>query len=149
MGGLSRYVLEKVQAKTGLSTGVIIGYALQVVLGIASAILFFVAIFFVLADYFRFGGTATSIGMFLTFVVLLIGAFLWTGSARKKTMADAERALARHSIVGLNPPLLTAGLQVGQKIGWRRALPALMILVVASGVAAEWSRRRHYDHHTN
>ena len=29
MGGLSKYFLEKVQSKTGLSTPVIVGYALQ------------------------------------------------------------------------------------------------------------------------
>jgi hypothetical protein len=112
--------------------------------GVGSAILFFVALFFVFADYFGFGGTTTSIGMFLMFVLLLASAMLWTNSAKKKTIADAERAIEGHSFVSLNAPLLNAGLQFGQKVGWRRAVPALVALFAASGVAAEWSRRRHH-----
>jgi hypothetical protein len=71
-------------------------------------------------------------GALVAVVVLLAGAMLWTSSARKKTMAEAQRALARHRMVGLNPPLLAAGLQVGQKIGWRQALPSLVALITAS-----------------
>jgi hypothetical protein len=144
MGGLSQYVLEKVQAKTGLSTNVIVGYALQAVFGIGSAILFFVALFFIFSEYFGFGGTTTSIGMFLLFVLLLLSAMLWTSSTKKRTIADAERALERHSFASLNAPLLTAGIQLGHKVGWRRALPTLVALFAASGVVAEWSRRRRH-----
>jgi uncharacterized membrane protein YbhN (UPF0104 family) len=144
MSALSQYVLEKTQAKTGLSTNVIVGYALQAAFGVGSAILFFVALFFVFSDYFGFGGTTTSIGMFLMFVLLLVSAMLWTISAKKKTIAEAERAIEGHSFVNLNAPLLNAGLQLGQKVGWRRAVPALLALFAASGVAAEWSRRRHH-----
>src|SRR5712672_711587 len=147
MGGISRYVLEKLQARTGLGTGVIVGYVVQVVIGIAATILLFVAIFFVLADYLALGGTLTSISMLAAVVVLLVGAMLWTSSARKKTIAKAQRALAQHRVVGLNPPLLAAGLQLGQKMGWRQALPILVAVIAASGVAAEWSRRRHHNGH--
>jgi hypothetical protein len=146
MGGLSNYLLEKVQSKTGLSTPVVIGYALQALFGIGAAILFFVALFFIFSDYLDFGATTTSVGMFLAFVLLLVSAMLWTSSAKKKAIADAERALEGHSFVNLNAPLLNAGLQFGQKVGWRRALPALVALFAASGVAAEWSRRRHHPH---
>jgi len=145
MSAISQYVIEKAQAKTGLSTNVIVGYALQAAFGIGSAILFFVALFFVFSDYFGFGGTTTSIGMFLMFVLFLVSAMLWTSTAKKKTVADAERALDVHSLVSLNAPLLNAGLQFGQKVGWRRAVPAVVALLAASGVAAEWSRRRHHQ----
>jgi len=110
--------------------------------GSRAVILFFVALFFVFSDYFGFGGTTTSIGMFLMFVLFLVSAMLWTSSAKKKTVADAERALEGHSFVSLNAPLLNAGLQFGRKVGWRRALPALLALFAASGLAAEWSRHR-------
>jgi hypothetical protein len=127
-------------------TNVIIGYALQTAFGIGTAVLFFVALFFVFSDYFGFGGTTTSIRMFLIFVLFLVSAMLWTSSAKKKTVADAERVLERHSFVSLNAPLLNAGLQFGQNVGWRRALPSLVALLAGSGVAAEWSRRRqHHD----
>jgi hypothetical protein len=90
MSAFSQYVIEKAQAKTGLSTNVIVGYALQAAFGIGSAILFFVALFFVFSDYFGFGGTTTSIGMFLMFVLFLVSAMLWTSSAKKKPITDAE-----------------------------------------------------------
>jgi hypothetical protein len=143
MGGLSNYLLEKVQSKTGLSTAVIVGYALQGLFGIGATILFFAALFFVFSDYLGFGATTTSIGMFLAFVLLLVSAMLWTSGAKKKTIADAERALQAHSFVSMNAPLLNVGMQLGQKLGWRRTLPALLALFAVSGVAAEWSRRRH------
>jgi uncharacterized membrane protein YbhN (UPF0104 family) len=146
MGGLSNYVLEKVQSKTGLSTAVVVGYALQALFGIGSAILFFVALFFIFSDYLEFGGTTTSVGMFLAFVLLLVSAMLLTSSAKKKTIADAERALQAHNFVSMSPPLLNVGMQLGQKLGWRRTLLALLALFAASGVAAEWSRRRHQPH---
>jgi hypothetical protein len=120
MSAFSQYVLEKAQAKTGLSTNV----ALQAAFGIGSTILFFVALFFIFSDYFGFGGTTTSIGMFFMLVLCLVSAMLWTSSAKKKTIADAERALEGHSFVSLNAPLINAGLQFGQKVGWRRAVPA-------------------------
>jgi hypothetical protein len=146
MGGLSNYLLEKVQSKTGLSRAVVVGYALQALFGIGSAILFFVALFFIFSNYLDFGATTTSVGMFLAFVLLLVSAMLWTSSAKKKTIADAERALQAHNFVSVPPPLLNVGMQLGQKLGWRRTLLALLALFAASGVAAEWSRRRHQPH---
>jgi hypothetical protein len=104
-------------------------------------------LFFVFSDYFGFGGTATSIGMFLLFVLLLVSAMLWTTGAKKKTVHEAERALERHSLIGLNAPLLSAGLQIGQKVGWQRTLPAVLALVAATGVAVEWTRRHNHHGH--
>jgi len=144
MSGIADYVVEKAQSKTGLSTSVIVGYALQVFSGVGAAILLFVVLFFVFSDYIGFGPTKTSIGMFLGFVLLFIAAMLWTSSAKKKTIADAERALEAHSLIGLNAPLLNVGMQLGQKLGWKRVVPALLALFAASGAAAEWSRRRHH-----
>src|SRR4051812_37517591 len=144
MNGLSNYLLEKAQSKTGLSTAVIVGYGMQVVFGIGTAILFFVALFFVFSDYLGFGGTTTSIAMLIVFVVLFVSAMLWTASAKKRTIADAELALQEHSFVGMSSPLLNVGMQLGQKVGWRRAIPALLAFFAASGVAAEWSRRRYH-----
>jgi Zn-dependent protease with chaperone function len=140
---LAQYLIEKVQAKTGLSTRVFIGYAAQAVLGIGSTILFFVALFFIFSDYLGFGGTTTSIGMFLLFVLLLVGAMLWTSRTKKKTIDDAERALEGRSLMGVNAPILTVGMQMGQKVGWHRAVPAMLALAAVTGVGAEWTRRHH------
>jgi len=149
MNSLLRYLLEKLQSKTGLGAAVLVGYGLQVLFGVVSAVLFLIALFFVVSDYFGFGSTATSIGMFLVFVLLFVISMLWTSSAKRKTIAEAERALQAHSFVNLNAPLFNAGLQLGQKIGWRKAIPTVLGLFVASGVAAEWSRRRYYANQTD
>jgi hypothetical protein len=71
MNALSRYVVNTAQVKTGLSTGVLIGYAAQTALGLATAILFLITVFFVFSDWLDFGATKTSIGMFVLFALLL------------------------------------------------------------------------------
>src|SRR5262249_53369073 len=102
------------------------------------------AVFFEFADYFAFGGTATSVGMFLGFAALLAGSMFYTSSAKRRTKEQAERALSMPAApILLNPPLLNAGLQLGRQIGWRRLLPAAVVTLAATGVAAEWTRRHH------
>jgi hypothetical protein len=95
MNSLTRYLTNSAQAKTGIGSGVLVGYAAQAVLTLVTAVLGLVALFLVFADWLRFGTTATSIGMFLTFGVLLIGAIFWTNGAKKRTVENAQRALAR------------------------------------------------------
>jgi len=146
MSALTRYLLNTAQAKTGLSSSVVIGYLAQAALGVTTVVFLLVAVFFVLSDYFGFGGTKTSIGMFLVFLTLLAGSVVWTSGARKRTKEEAERALsAPKAPIFLNPPLLKAGLQFGRTVGWRRLLPAAVVTLAATGVAAEWTRRHHHN----
>jgi hypothetical protein len=142
MNALSRYVVNTAQAKTGLSAGVLIGYAVQAALGLATAILFLIAIFFVFSDWLDFGATRTAIGMFVLFAVLLIASMVWTSAARRRTRQAAVHALHMSSPLALSPPLLSAGLRLGNSVGWRRFLPAALITALATGVAAEWTFRR-------
>ena len=110
MNALTRYLLNTAQAKTGLSSSVVIGYVAQAALGVATVVLLLVAVFFVFSDYFGFGGTNTSIGMFLVFLALLVGSAVWTSSAKKRTKEEAERALsAPKAPIIFSPPLLKAG----------------------------------------
>jgi hypothetical protein len=141
MNAVNRYLVNTAQAKTGLSTGVLIGYAAQAALGVATAILFLIAVFFVFSDWLGFGDTKTAIGMFLIFAALLIASMIWTNAVKKQTREAAERALHRSSPLALSPPILSAGLKLGSSIGWRRAVPAALITALATGVAAEWTLR--------
>jgi hypothetical protein len=141
MNAVNRYLVNTAQAKTGLSTGVLIGYAAQAALGLGSAILFLIALFFVFSDWLGFGATATAIGMFLIFAVLLIASMVWTSAAKKQTREDAERALHRNAPLALSAPMLHAGLRLGNSIGWRRLVPAALVTALATGVAAEWTIR--------
>jgi uncharacterized membrane protein YbhN (UPF0104 family) len=146
MSALTRYLLNTAQAKTGLSSSVVIGYLAQVGLGVTTVVLLLVAVFFVFSDYFGFGGTKTSIGMFLVFLALLAGSASWTSSAKKRTKEEAERALsAPKAPILLNAPLFKAGLQLGRTVGWRRLLPAAVVTLAATGVAAEWARRTNHN----
>ena len=141
MNAVNRYFVNTAQAKTGLSTGVLIGYAAQAALGLGTAILFVIALFFIFSDWLGFGATATAIGMLLIFAALLIATMVWTSAAKKQTREDAERVLHRHSPLALSPPMLSAGLRLGNSIGWRRLVPAALVTALATGVAAEWTIR--------
>jgi len=143
MNALNRYLVNTAQAKTGLSTAVLIGYAAQAGLGVTTAVLLLIAVFFVFSDWLEFGATRTAIGMFLLFAALLIASVVWTNAAKKHTRQDAERALRRTSPLALSPPLLSAGLKLGGSVGWRRFVPAALITALATGVVAEWTYRRH------
>jgi uncharacterized membrane protein YbhN (UPF0104 family) len=150
MSALTRYLLNTAQAKTGLSSSVVIGYLAQAALGVITVVLLLVGVFFVFSDYFGFGGTKTSIGMFLVFLALLAGSVIWTSSAKKRTKEEAERALsAPKAPIILYAPLLKAGLQLGRAVGWRRLLPAAVVTLAATGVAAEWARRNHHKGRTD
>jgi hypothetical protein len=74
MNAVKGHFVNTAQAKTGLSAGVLIGYVAQAALGLATAILFLIALFFVLSDWLGFGATNTTIGMFLVFAALLIAS---------------------------------------------------------------------------
>ena len=50
MNAANRYLVNTAQAKAGLSTGVLIGYATQAALSITTAILFLIALFLVFSD---------------------------------------------------------------------------------------------------
>jgi hypothetical protein len=144
MNALTRYLTNLAQAKTGIGTGVLLGYATQAVLALVTAVLGLIALFLVFADWLGFGPTATSIGMFFTFGALLVGAVFWTNSAKRRTVENAQQALsARKAPVLLSPPLLTAGMRIGQAVGWRRFVPVALVTLAATGVAAEWARSRN------
>src|ERR1700704_2399397 len=118
MNALTRYLVNTAQAKTGLSSSVVIGYFAQAALGVTTVVLLLVAVFFVFSDYFGFGGTKTSIGMFLVFLALLVGSVIWTSSAKKRTKEEAQRALsAPKAPIIFSPPLIKAGLQFGRTVG--------------------------------
>jgi hypothetical protein len=142
MNAVNRYLVNTVQAKTGLSAGVLIGYAVQAALVLATAVLFLVAAFFVLSDWLGFGPTSTALGMFLVFAALSIASMVWTSHAKTRSRETAERALGRSSLLALSPPVISAGLRLGSSIGWRRVVPVALVSVLATGVAAEWSLGR-------
>jgi len=147
MSALTRYFVNTVQAKTGLGNEVIVGYVLQAVFALVTAVLFLVAVFFVFAEYFAFGNVATAIGMFLVFAAMLVGSMIYTNNAKQRTKDDAQRALRVPAGAFLSPPLLKVGLQLGRQFGWRRILPAAVVTLATTGVAAEWIRRHHADGH--
>ena len=144
MNALARYLTHMAQARTGLGGEVLVGYAAQAALVLVTTVLGLIALFLVFADWLGFGATATSIGMFFVFGVFLIGTIIWTNYAKKRTVENAQRALsARKAPLLLSPPLLTAGMQLGRSVGWRRFLPAALVTLAATGIAAEWTRSRN------
>ena len=133
MNALTQYLTHLAQSKTGLSSGVLVGYAAQAVLAVITAVLGLVALFFALADWLGFGATTTSLGMFLVFVMLLIGSIVWTNGAKKRIVEHAQMALQGPKASPLLiPTLLTAGVRAARTVGWRRAFPAALIALNGS-----------------
>jgi hypothetical protein len=91
MNALTRYVVNTAQAKTGLSSSVLIGYLAQAGLGVATVVLLLVAVFFVFSDYFGFGGTKTSIGMFTCWSAAPFGPAVQKNVRRTRHSARSAR----------------------------------------------------------
>jgi hypothetical protein len=64
-------------------------------------------------------------------------AFL-TYRERNKAKARAEAALAAERAALLDPSMLTAALEIGRAIGWRRVVSLAGVALLATGLAKEW-----------
>jgi hypothetical protein len=143
MNAVTRYAVHVAQAKTGLSGTVIAGYVAQGALALVTAVLLLVAVFFVFADYLGFGSTKTSIGMFVFFAMLLVGTIFWTSHIKAQIKEQAQRALHRPAqSLPLSPPLLKAGVDLGKMVGFRRMVPGVVMLIIGTGLVAEWTRHK-------
>ncbi|HLH95681.1 MAG TPA: hypothetical protein VKW08_11270 [Xanthobacteraceae bacterium] len=144
MNKVTRYVVSSVQAKTGLSSSVLIGYAAQCAFALLTGALGLATIFFVFSDWLGYGPTLTSAGMFLACCMLLVASIAWTKGAKSRTVEKAQRELSGPPVLPfLSPPLLNAGIQIGRRMGWRRFLPTVLLVILVGGAATEWTRRRN------
>jgi hypothetical protein len=137
MKSLLRHLELTIKSRSGFDSGVLLlglGAALAAALTFAFLL---VAAFIGIANRHGPLNAALILGGF--FLLVTIIAVLGCVSARRRTMAGAQLALAaRSQTPWLDPRYIGVGMQIGRAIGWRRLVPLAAVGVLAAGIAKEW-----------
>lgn len=146
MGDWLGYLKTAAKAKTGISGGVVVGTVVAAAAVVATIVWLSVTLFIFIAERYD---DPTLAGLVLSGIYLIIAVIAAIAAviARRVNQRRAEEALqARKSAFtstlltgGLAPTLLSAGLQVGQSIGWRRIVMLAGVVLLTTGVVREWS----------
>ena len=140
MGGWRRYLELQAQAKTGLSSGLLVWALLAVVFGVLTACFVLLFAFIWLAE--RYSPLTAAIllaGLFLFATIITAISCLWS---RRRTIEQAELALAaRRNATWLDPKVLGGAIQASRAVGWRKLVPLLAVGMLAAGVGMEWFGR--------
>lgn len=148
MGDWLGYLQTAAQARTGVSSGVVVGGILAALGALATVAWLSVTLFIWIAR--RYDDPLLA-GLVLSGVYLLVTvvAAMAAVVARRVNRRRAEAALqARKAAVtstllsgGIAPTLLSFGLEAGRSLGWRRLAMLVGVALLASGVAREWTAR--------
>ena len=140
MGGWRRYLELQAQAKTGLSSNLLVWALLAVVFGVLTAGFVLLIAFIWLAERYDALTAAIALaGLFLSATIVAAISCLWS---RRRTIEQAELALtARRKAIWLDPKVLGGAIQVSRAVGWRRLVPLLAVGMLAAGVGMEWFGR--------
>jgi hypothetical protein len=140
MGSWRRYLRLKAEAKTGLSSDLLIWAALAIVFGMVAFGFVLLAAFIWLAELYRPLVAALTLCAF--FLLITIIALSYCLHLRRETVKRAELLLAAPtSAPWVDPRLAGMTLQVGRSLGWRRMAPLLAVAVLAVGVGMRWIGR--------
>jgi FtsH-binding integral membrane protein len=140
MGGWRRYLELKVEAKTGLSSGLVVGALLAIVFGTLTFGFILVTVFVWLAS--RFEPLIAALALSGFFLVCAIVALVCCLVLRRRTIERAELALAaRRRAALLDPKLLAGAIQVSRAFGWRKVVPVIAVGILAAGIGMQWFGR--------
>ena len=144
MGGLRRYLELKLQAKTGLSSGIFVLAILAVVFGtITFGFILVTAFVWLSARYEPLIAALALSGFFLLSAIVALVCCL---VLRRRTIERAELALAaRRSAALIDPRLLGGAIQVSRALGWRKVLPVIVLGVLAASIGMQWFGRGKPD----
>src|SRR5262245_50669379 len=137
--GLVQNLRLRAEARTGLSTAVIV-FALVAAVAAVSAFVFFVfAAFILLAE--RYSPVIAAVVMAIVFVLVAILCVAGAMMSQRRTSERARRTLALRSQSALfDPTTLGIALRIGRSIGLRRIAPLAAAGVLAAALAREWFR---------
>jgi MFS family permease len=144
MGGWRRYLELRVEAKTGLSSGLVVGAILAVVCGtLTFGFILVTAFIWLSARYEPLVAALTLSGFFLLCAIV---ALVCCVVLRRRTIEHAELALAarRHAAL-LDPTLLAGAIQVSRAFGWRKIVPVIAVGILAAGIGMQWFGRGKGD----
>jgi hypothetical protein len=139
--GLVQNLRLRAEARTGLSTAVVI-FALIAAIAVVAAFIFLVfAVFIWLAEVYS--PLTAALIVAIAFVLIAILCALAAVLSQRRTSEQAKRALAlRSQSPWLDPATLGIALQLGRTIGLRRIAPLAAAGVLAAALAKEWFRDR-------
>jgi Na+-translocating ferredoxin:NAD+ oxidoreductase RnfE subunit len=136
MSGWLRYLTLKAQVSTGLNSQIVIWAIIAVIAAVVTFVFLLVAAFLWLADLYD--GVIGAV-----FAVVAAIAAVACVMIRRHNMESARLELAARSSAAplLDPKLLGMGYQIGQTIGWRKLISLAAVGLLAAGLAREWVGR--------
>lgn len=142
MSGWLRYFALRAQVRTGVSSPVLIWAIIAAAAAMVAVVFLLIAVFIWLAD--RYDALTASVVMGGAFLVIALVALVACLLIRRsnKERARLELAARANASAGLlDPKMLAMGFQVGQAIGWRKLASLAAVVVLAAGLAREWTGR--------
>ena len=138
MGGLRKYLQLQAQARSGLSSGVLVWGLLAIVFGTLTAAFILLIAFIWLAERYEPLIAASVLAGF--FLLVTMFALFCSLRSRRRTIERAELGLAARRQAGWFHPKLVAGaIQASRGVGWRRLFPLLALGILAASLGMERS----------
>jgi len=138
VGGLRKYLQLQAQARSGLSSGLLVWGLLAIVFGTLTAAFVLLIAFIWLAERYEPLIAASVLAGFFLLVTIL--ALFCSLRSRRRTIERAELALAaRRHATWFDPKLVAGAIQASRGVGWRRLLPLLALGILAASLGMERS----------
>jgi MFS family permease len=144
MGGWRRFLELKIEAKTGLSSGLVVWAILAAVFGTITFGFILVTVFVWLSA--RFEPLIAALALSVFFLLCAVVALICCLVLRRRTIEQAELALAaRKSAALLDPKLVAGAVQLSRALGWRKVVPVIAVGVLAAAIGMQWFGRDKVD----
>jgi hypothetical protein len=144
MGGWRKYLELQLQAKSGLSSALVVGVLIGLVSAAVTFVFLLVAAFLWLAR--KYDPLMAGLGLGGIFLLITIFALGYALLSQRRTAERARLALAsRRATSWLDPKLLAGALELSRAIGLRKLIPRLAIGVLAAGAAMKLGGRERPD----
>jgi hypothetical protein len=138
VGGLRKYLQLQAQARSGLSSGLLVWGLLAIAFGTLTAVFILLIAFIWLAERYEPLIAASVLAGF--FLVVTMFALFCSLRSRRRTIERAELALAaRRHAAWFDPKLLADAIQASRGIGWRRLISLLALGILAASLGMERS----------
>jgi hypothetical protein len=137
--GLVQNLRLRVEARTGLSTAVVVFAVIAAVAVVAAFVFFVFAAFIWLAEVYS--PLTAALIVAASFALIAILCALAAVLSQRRNSERARRALAlRSQSPWLDPATLGIAMQIGRSIGLRRIAPLAAAGFLAAALAKEWFR---------
>jgi hypothetical protein len=144
MGGWRKYLELQLQAKSGLSSALVVGALIGLISAGVTFVFLLVAAFVWLAR--RYDPLIAGLGLGGIFLLITIFALSYALWSQRRTAQRAKLALvSRQRTSWLDPKLLAGALEVSRVVGSRKMIPLLAIGVLAAGAAMQFGGRERAD----